>query len=1630
MRGHAQSGGSGICDRTEQVRDAIVDAVSGVGDCADITATHLGQVTNLYLVADNIAALQSTDFAGLTALDSLNLAFNKLRTLPSGVFDDLTSLTFLQLAGNDLIQLPDRVFAGLTSLTTLGLRDNLGYPFGPTARAGPSHNVGADAKVTLTGSSGGDPWGRDVTYAWTQSDATGVVVPLAGANTATPSLTAPAVEEAVRLDFTLAVTAINPGGITPPGTTTAGDVGLHTAYVHVDAAEQVTVSFVRRSYTATEGGSAARVGIRLNRIPRRTVSIPLEAVPADGSDAGDYSVPKEVTFGFVDQVKYVTVTATDDDRDDDGESVTLRFGSSLPVAVMEGRPATMDVALADNDDPVGASIDGFTVTSDPGADATYSSGDVIEVTATFSEAVTVSGQPQLTLNIGTYVTELLGQAARNAGYVSGSGTEALVFAYRVAAGDSDPDGVSIAAGDLLLNGGTIRAGGGVNALLGHDGLDPQPGHKVDALAPTFSEAFVNGLELKLRYTEPLDEGSVPAASAFRVNVNGVRRNVSNVGIDEKLVTLTLASAVAPGEQVTASYSVPGSDPIRDRAGLAADSFTDEAVTNYSAPGVSIRAIDPAVYEGEDVDFKLFRNGPASRSLRVTVEVDDSGDVLRGAEGSRRVTFAAGDSTAWLTLRTHDDHSYEAHATVTATVVGGGDHIVSETHGSASVTVSDNNLPDTDVTLDAADSVDESVGRFTVEVSASTVADEEPHGSLSVRLGSADGTATSGQDGDFAPVDEVIRFVPEDFERVVADGVARYVATLEHQIAIHNDGIEEEDETFELELTRSYVIADKVNLPAQPLEVTIVDNDDGQRPEIRVTPIVMFMHEGESKGYRVSLKSAPAGTVTVTVGGWSGTDVSAAPTSLDFTASNWSDEQTVTVTAEQDDETDNDEVMLTHSAGDGDEGPTVEVTVADNDVPMPSLSLRALADSVREGEFARFEITRTGPFDRTLLAGIIVWDLEEYYADAWVAAYFHEGEGKDTVYYPAQVDTLVTTDRTVRVAVNPYLDGYEVGSPSEVEVHVIDQTSGTGGDVARAIRVFFGAAPPAVAEGGAGVAVVVRLSEPAAAAVRIPLATRGLGGAGEEDWDVASEVMIEAGESELEFRVAAVDDSDEDPGESLELSFGTLPKGFAAEDPRTMVVDIDDNDVFVMGTEETRAWLARFGRAMSGDAVEAVRGRMAAARHPSAESRVTVGGHELQTWKDALFSGGLTAGTGPARVSASETVAAQPTDAAGEFLGRLLSGTSFSRTGAPGLDASGRWSVWGRGGKSGFSGRDGSLSLTGDLITITLGADYGTGPALGGVVLSRGIADGTLTGSQDVSGQVETTLTAAYPWLRYALSDRVAVWGMGGYGSGAMTMAPGDAAIRADFGMRMGAAGATGQLVATGTFTLAFSSDAMFTRTRVDGAASPDGVEADVSRVRVMIESSSSLRFAGGTFTPTFELGVRQDGGDAETGRGLELGGGFGYTLPSLGLSVGARARGLVAHEDGGYGEWGASGSLRISPDPTGRGLNLNLSPSWGSADGGGVRTLWSRRDMTGIATGRGAAANPDGGSVALEMGYGIALTERVIATPFGGATQGTRQGTRRLGLNVEGFERFRLALEVGRSAAREVRLGVTGTIRR
>ena len=116
------------------------------------------------------------------------------------------------------------------------------------------------------------------------------------------------------------------------------------------------------------------------------------------------------------------------------------------------------VANAQGTTPTVSSV---SITSTPGADNTYATGDTITVTVTFSEAVTVTGTPHVVVDIG-------GQP-RNFKY-SGDGTSAAAqpFSYTVLVGDRDADGVSLQVNSLTLNGGTIQAtDDSTNATLTH-----------------------------------------------------------------------------------------------------------------------------------------------------------------------------------------------------------------------------------------------------------------------------------------------------------------------------------------------------------------------------------------------------------------------------------------------------------------------------------------------------------------------------------------------------------------------------------------------------------------------------------------------------------------------------------------------------------------------------------------------------------------------------------------------------------------------------------------------------------------------------------------------------------------------------------------------------------------------------------------------------------------------------------------------------------------------------------------------------------------------------------------------------------------------------------------------------------
>ena len=154
--------------------------------------------------------------------------------------------------------------------------------------------------------------------------------------------------------------------------------------------------------------------------------------------------------------------------------------------------------------------------------------------------------------------------------------------------------------------------------------------------------------------------------------------------------------------------------------------------------------------------------------------------------------------------------------------------------------------------------------------------------------------------------------------------------------------------------------------------------------------------------------------------------------------------------------------------------------------------------------------------------------------------------------------------------------------------------------------------------------------------------------------------------------------------------------------------------------------------------------------------------------------------------------------------------------------------------------------------------------------------------------------------------------------------------------------------------------------------------ADASRLRLILEGSRAFRMdSGGVFTPGLELGLRHDGGDAETGTGVELGGRVSYAHPGSGLSLEASVRTLVAHEDSGYEEWGASGALRLAPGASGRGLSFGLSPTWGTPASGAER-LWSARDAQALAP--DSEFEPES-RLEAELGYGLPA--------FGGSFTGT-----------------------------------------
>ena len=625
--------------------------------------------------------------------------------------------------------------------------------------------------------------------------------------------------------------------------------------------------------------------------------------------------------------------------------------------------------------------------------------------------------------------------------------------------------------------------------------------------------------------------------------------------------------------------------------------------------------------------------------------------------------------------------------------------------------------------------------------------------------------------------------------------------------------------------------------------------------------------------------------------------------------------------------------------------------------------------------------------------------------------------------------IVEIDQGWLVAVNPQVRIvlFSRDHPTNVVISVLDR-------------------PALTAQGGSAregqddaVAFTVRLSYAPTGAVRVSYTTVQAAGAwqgaapataGADYTHVAGTVAFLPGERAKTVSVPIVDDAVDEGTEHFLLTLSE-PQGAYVKTGHGEAHGLITNDDHLQSM-----WLARFGRTVGSQVTDAVSERLSGGLAPGAHA--TLAGQrvdlskaddgkalaEVMTGLAQKFGapgapaatddpGSGPPGSGPGQAGAGPFARHGPgggwndpalSASARSVTGReLLLGSSFNL--ATGGEGSGPGlAAWGRVAHGSFNGEHaddtGRTGVDGEVVTGVLGADADFGRLLAGVAVSLSEGEGRFDSpGADVGGKggIESTMTTVSPYARFKVTGRVSAWGLAGWGTGDMTIRFDDGSmepIRTGLSMQLGAIGARGALLTqdgTGGMDLALKTDAFFVRVESEAAANSVETGADASRVRLVLEGGRRFALGGGaTLRPSLELGVRHDGGDAETGTGVEIGGGVAYADPASGLTVDARARMLAAHADADYEEWGASAAVRLDPGERGRGLSLSLVPTIGTASSATER-LWGARDARGLAPG-GAFEAARG--LRAEAGYGMALLgDRFTGTPnvgFGMSDGGAR----------------------------------------
>ena len=683
----------------------------------------------------------------------------------------------------------------------------------------------------------------------------------------------------------------------------------------------VMVFFDQAHYTATEGGSAVTVTISLSADPERRVEIPLLVTPGNGATVEDCSgVPERVIFESGETVKTFDLLATDDDMDDDGETLTLSFGR-LPNRVNNVGSAL--VSLVDNDDPV------VMVSFDQSHYTVTEGGSAVTVT------ISLSADPERRVVIPLLASP--GDGATEADYsgvpeqvVFQSGETKKTFDLIATDDNDDDDDETVKLGFGTLPDRVNNGGSALVSLVDND--DPVVAVSFDQSHYTATEGDAVTVTVSLsadperRVEIPLlvtpgngatveDCSGVPERVIFEsgemVKTFDLLATDDEEDDDDEMVTLSfgrLPNRVNNGGSALVSL-VDNDDPV------VAVSFDQ---SHYTAT------------EGDAATVTVSLSADPERRVEIPLLVTPgNGATVEDCSGvPERVIFDGGEMVKTFELLAMDDDMDDDGETLTLSFGRLPNRV--NNGGSALVSLVDNDDPVVMVFFDQSHyTVTEGGSAVTVTISLSA----DPERRVAIPLLVTLGNGATVEDCSGVP------------ERVIFDS-GEMVKTFE--LLAMDDDMDEDDETMALGFG---VLPQRVRLGSQAT-VKIIDNDERN---VTVSVAELAIPEGSANTYTVVLHSMPTSSVTLQVSGMENTDVLVEAPQLTFTAGNWYVPQEVEVRARDDDDAVVDRVVtLNHAISGGDYGTVVvapvSVTIIEDDVPMLSIEDQSASEDAAEMVF--------------------------------------------------------------------------------------------------------------------------------------------------------------------------------------------------------------------------------------------------------------------------------------------------------------------------------------------------------------------------------------------------------------------------------------------------------------------------------------------------------------------------------------------------------------------------------------------------------------------------------------------------------------------------------------------------------